>query len=74
VSQATLHKAVEDCNRLAENSKNVEPGDVIPAMQPKPYWIERLPDGRKLFCFRVRRHGKYVIQKFTLDELVQILK
>jgi hypothetical protein len=39
----------------------------------KPYWIERLPNGEKLFCFRVRRHGKMLVVKYTLAELTRIM-
>lgn len=39
----------------------------------KPYWIERSSDGRKLFCFKVRRHGQTLTFKYTLKELKEIM-
>jgi hypothetical protein len=40
----------------------------------KPYWIERRGDGQKLFCFAVRRHGKKLAVKLTLEQVEKALK
>jgi hypothetical protein len=37
--------------------------------EPKPYWIERLPSGQKLFCFVVRRHDKKLALRPALEPI-----
>lgn len=40
----------------------------------RPYWIERHIRGSKVFCFRVRKHGKWMVVKFTLKDIEELLK
>lgn len=35
----------------------------------KGYWVETLPNGERLFCFRTRINGQKVVNKFTLKEI-----
>jgi hypothetical protein len=39
----------------------------------KGFWIERLPNGEKVICFKIRSRGKTHIVKLTLAQLREIL-
>lgn len=39
----------------------------------KGYWTETLPTGERLFCFKIRRHGRYEEHRYSWAELQQIL-
>lgn len=41
--------------------------------EPKTYWIEIAPNGEKLFCYQVRKHGKKIVVKLSAAELMEIL-
>jgi hypothetical protein len=37
------------------------------------YWLETLPTGERLFCFKTRTHGKYVEHRFSISDFERLL-
>lgn len=40
-----------------------------PLLQRKGFWIETAPNGKKLYCHKVRLNGKKIFVKKTLSEI-----